>query len=61
MEYPMRGARAKSIILYISEEEKLEFPEFLFLNFKKLDKALEESGLQFFGVESREWRWKKLE
>jgi len=61
MDYPMRRGRSKSIILYVSEEKKFEFPEFLFLNFRKLDKALEESGLHFFGVESRSWRWKKLE
>lgn len=53
MEYPTRWVKGRSIMLYLTEEQKLEFPEFLFLNFRKLDKALEESGLHFFGVESR--------
>jgi hypothetical protein len=61
MEYPTRWVKGRSIMLYLTEEQKLEFPEFLFLNFRKLDKALEESGLHFFGVESRRWRRKKLE
>jgi len=67
MEYTMGGIRlmgwvkGKSIMLYLEDGDKIEFPEFLFMNFTKMDRALEESGLQFFGIESIEWRWKKLE
>jgi hypothetical protein len=61
MEYPTRWVKGRSIILYLTDGGMIEFPQFLFLNFRKLDIALEESGINFFGVESREWRWKKLE
>jgi hypothetical protein len=61
MEYPTRWVNGRSIVLYLTDGAMIEFPQFLFFNFRKLDMALEESGINFFGVESREWRWKKLE
>jgi hypothetical protein len=56
-EYPLRGLSVKSILLYLSNGEKIELPQFLFFNFKQLAPALEQSGVKFLGQEPYIWKW----
>jgi hypothetical protein len=56
-EYPLRNNIFKSILFYLGDGTKVEFPQFLFLNFKKLTQALKESGITFFGEEPYVWKW----
>jgi hypothetical protein len=56
-EYPIRICGIQSILLYLVNGQKIEFPQFLFFNFKKLAKALEESGISFLGKEPYIWKW----
>jgi hypothetical protein len=56
-EYPIRLKGVQSILLYLINGQKIEFPQFLFLNFRKLTTALEESGIPFLGEEPYIWKW----
>jgi|GEM_PF-6433957 len=56
-EYPIRISGIKSILLYLINGEKIEFPQFLIFNFKKLTRALEKSGVPFLGEEPYIWKW----
>jgi hypothetical protein len=56
-EYPLRGMKVKSILLYLSSGKKVEFPQFLFFNFKSLSPSLQESGITFLGEEPYIWKW----
>ena len=56
-EYPVRLKGVHSILFYLVNGQKIEFPQFLFLNFKKLTTALEESGITFLGEEPYIWKW----
>lgn len=56
-EYPLRGFKFKSILVYLKNGEKLEFPQFLFLNFRKLAQCLEQNGIRFLGNEPYVWKW----
>lgn len=56
-EYPLRGMKVKSILLYLSTGEKIEFPQFMFFNFKSLAPSLQESGITFLGEEPYIWKW----
>jgi hypothetical protein len=48
-QYPIRIKGVKSIFLCLKDGRKIEFPQFLFLNFKKMAAALEECGIAFLG------------
>lgn len=56
-EYPIRISGVQSILLYLINGEKIEFPQFLFFNFKKLAKGLEQDGVPFLGKEPYIWKW----
>jgi hypothetical protein len=56
-EYPIRIRGVRSILLYLVDGHKIEFPQFLFFNFKNLAGALEESGIPFLGEEPYIWKW----
>ena len=56
-EYPVKIKGIQSILLYRVNGRKIEFPQFLFLNFRKITKALEESGISFLGEEPYIWKW----
>jgi len=56
-EYPLRGLKVKSILLYLDNGQKIEFPQFLFFNFKRLTQALQENGFKFLGEEPYVWKW----
>ena len=56
-EYPLRGLKVKSILLYLVNGQKIEFPQFLFYNFKRLNQALQENGIRFLGEEPFVWKW----
>jgi hypothetical protein len=56
-EYPLRGMKVKSILLYLSNGEKIELPQFLFFNFKNLAPSLQENGITFLGEEPYIWKW----
>ena len=56
-EYPLRGINFKSILLYLYNGQKVELPQFLFLNFKQLTRSLQESGIKFLGEEPYIWKW----
>ena len=55
-EYPIRF-KVRSILFYLNNGKKIEFPQFLFFNFKKLIKALEPHGIKFLGEEGYYWKW----
>jgi hypothetical protein len=56
-EYPLRGLKVKSILLYLSSGQKIELPQFMFFNFKHLSPALEQAGIAFLGEEPFIWKW----
>jgi hypothetical protein len=56
-EYPIRISGIQSILLYLVNGQKIEFPQFLFFNFKKLSRSLRECGIPFLGEEPYRWKW----
>ena len=47
----------KTIILYFTDETKMEFPQFLYWNFKEIKSALESNNITYLGEEPYRWKW----
>ncbi len=55
--YNTRAWNFKSLILYLANGDKIEFPQFLYWNFKDFKVALEENNIQYLGHEPYRWKW----
>lgn len=51
-----QGLSFKTLLLYLSNGEIIEFPQFFYTNFKDIPKALEIYGFYYFGFEKYKWR-----
>lgn len=47
----------KTIIFYFNNGDKLEFPQFIYWNFKDLKPKLIENGISYLGDEPYRWKW----
>jgi hypothetical protein len=57
--YPTKMWDFKEILIYLSNGEKIELPQFLYWNFKAIKSGLELNRLKFLGFEK--FRWKFLD
>lgn len=55
--YPTKGWDFKEILIYLSNGEKIELPQFLYWNFKDIKPGLELNGLRFLGFEKFRWKF----
>ena len=47
----------KAIIIYFTNETKIEFPQFLYWNFKEIKSELESNDITYLGEEPYRWKW----
>jgi len=57
--YPTKVWNFKEILIYLTNGEKIELPQFLYWNFKDFKSGLESNELKFLGFER--FRWKFLD
>jgi hypothetical protein len=50
-KYPTRLRDFDEIILYLKNRKKIEMPQFLYWNFKDIQRGFQENGLRFLGHE----------
>jgi hypothetical protein len=50
--YPIRGMNIRTILLYLKNGQKFEFPQFMLFNFKKVRAALIDNRISFLGAEA---------
>ena len=55
--YQTKAWDFKTIILYLNNGDKLEFPQFLYWNFKEIKPTLEDNGIIYLGDEPYRWKW----
>ena len=55
-EYPLKIWTFKSIILYLQNGQKVEFPQFLYFNFNEIENILIENSIRNFGYEKHKWK-----
>lgn len=55
-EYPLKIWTFKSIILYLQNGKKIEFPQFLYFNFNEIENMLIENSIRNFGHEKHKWK-----
>jgi len=55
--YQTKAWNFKSIIFYFSNGDKLEFPQFLYWNFKDIKETLVENNVKYLGHEPYRWKW----
>jgi hypothetical protein len=56
-KYPTKIWNFKEIIIYVKNGDKIEFPQFLYLNFKDFKTSFENYGLAFLGFEEYSWKF----
>ena len=47
----------KSLILYLNNGDKLEFPQFLYWNFEDISQSFSDNSIQYLGHEPYRWKW----
>ena len=47
----------KTIIFYFSDGKKIEFPQFLYWNFKEIEQQLIDNRILYLGHEPYRWKW----
>lgn len=58
-KYPTRIWNFDEVIIYLSNGNKIELPQYLYWNFKEIKPAFESNGIPFLGFER--FRWKFLD
>ena len=56
-KYPTKIWTFKEIIIYMKNGDKIELPQFLYLNFKDFKDAFEICGLEYLGFEEYSWKF----
>ncbi|NTS44019.1 hypothetical protein HRG84_24280 [Flavisolibacter sp. BT320] len=55
--YETKAWNFKSMIFYFTDGDKIEFPQFLYWNFKDIKQMLIDNDIKYFGHEPYRWKW----